>query len=227
MIFTSGSTGTPKGVAVSTIAAAFVDAESRMFLRDRPIEDGDRLMAGLSVAFDASCEDVAGLGPRRGASSRAALLVRSGVDVGPWLVANAITVVSTVPTLVMLWPTESLAAVRLLILGGEACPPEIGERLAHSSRGIPTEPPSSPASWLSTDGLVRMAVCRWTADLAVVGGDGLPVTPGEVGELIIGGVGLARYLDPSCAPRRPRRAPRAAGAARCRSRRARCAGRPA
>ena len=36
-------------------------------------------------------------------------LVRSGVDLGPWLVANEVTIVSTVPTLVALWPTEALA----------------------------------------------------------------------------------------------------------------------
>ena len=34
-------------------------------------------------------------------------------------------------------------------------------------------------------------------DLAVVDADGHPVPPGATGELIIGGVGLARYLDPA------------------------------
>jgi non-ribosomal peptide synthetase component F len=34
-------------------------------------------------------------------------------------------------------------------------------------------------------------------DVAVVDADGEPVGEGEVGELIIGGVGLARYLDPA------------------------------
>src|SRR6185437_8104808 len=51
IIFTSGSTGTPKGVAVRhRSAAAFVDAESRLFLQDEPIGPGDRVLAGLSVA---------------------------------------------------------------------------------------------------------------------------------------------------------------------------------
>ena len=139
MIFTSGSTGTPKGVAVShRSAAAFVDAESRMFLQDRPIGAGDRVMAGLSVAFDASCEEMwLAWGTARCLVPAPRSLVRSGVDLGPWLVANDITVVSTVPTLVALWPTEALAAVRLLILGGEACPPEIGARLGHGGpRGL-------------------------------------------------------------------------------------------
>jgi non-ribosomal peptide synthetase component F len=59
VIFTSGSTGTPKGVAVShRSAAAFVDAEARMYLQERPLGVGDRVMAGLSVGFDASCEEM-------------------------------------------------------------------------------------------------------------------------------------------------------------------------
>ncbi|GAA1002212.1 hypothetical protein GCM10009551_075390 [Nocardiopsis tropica] len=54
IIFTSGSTGTPKGVAVTNRnSAAFVDAEARLFLQDEPLKPGDRVLAGLSVAFDA------------------------------------------------------------------------------------------------------------------------------------------------------------------------------
>jgi hypothetical protein len=35
-----------------------------------------------------------------------------------------------VPTLAALWPAEAVDEVRLLIFGGEACPPELAERLA-------------------------------------------------------------------------------------------------
>ena len=138
IIFTSGSTGTPKGVAVThRSAAAFVDAEAQMFLQDNPIGPGDRVLAGLSVAFDASCEEM-WLAWRHGACLVPAprSLVRSGMDLGPWLVSRDITVVSTVPTLAALWPAEALEAVRLLIFGGEACPPELAERLAVEGREV-------------------------------------------------------------------------------------------
>jgi non-ribosomal peptide synthetase-like protein len=204
VIFTSGSTGTPKGVAVShRSAAAFVDAESRMFLQDAPLGVGDRVMAGLSVAFDASCEEM-WLAWRYGACLVPAprALVRSGIDVGPWLVANEVTVVSTVPTLVALWPSEALARVRLLIMGGEACPPELAARLVAPGREVwntygPTEATVvACGARLTGEGVVPIGLPLDGWDLAVVDADGQPVPAGATGELIIGGVGLARYLDP-------------------------------
>ena len=83
---------------------------------------------GLSVAFDASCEEM-WLAWRYGAALVPAprSLVRSGMDLGPWLISHGITVVSTVPTLAALWPAEALESVRLLIFGGEACPPELAD----------------------------------------------------------------------------------------------------
>ena len=205
VIFTSGSTGVPKGVAVThRSAAAFVDAEASVFLQSRPIGPGDRVMAGLSVGIDASCEEM-WLAWRYGACLVPAprSLVRSGMDLGPWLVANDISVVSTVPTLVLLSPPEALERVRLLILGGEACPPEIGARLATPTREVwntygPTEATVvACAAQVAGDGLVRIGLPLDGWDLAVVDESGIPVAQDVVGELIIGGVGLARYLDPA------------------------------
>ncbi len=204
IIFTSGSTGTPKGVAVThRNAAAFVDAEAQMFLQDNPIGPDDRVLAGLSVAFDASCEEM-WLAWRHGACLVPAprSLVRSGMDLGPWLVARDITVVSTVPTLAALWPAEALEAVRLLIFGGEACPPELAERLAVDGREVwntygPTEATVVACGAPLAGGQpvsIGLPLPGW--DLAVVDDSGAPVGVGEVGELVIGGVGLARYLDP-------------------------------
>ncbi|MFD1715048.1 Pls/PosA family non-ribosomal peptide synthetase [Amnibacterium flavum] len=205
IIFTSGSTGTPKGVAVShRSAAAFVDAESRMFLQDAPLGPSDRVLAGLSVAFDASCEEM-WLAWGHGACLVPAPrdLVRSGVDLGPWLTTRRINVVSTVPTLAALWPAESLENVRLLIFGGEAVPPELAERLATDDRELwntygPTEATVVACGARLLPGeIVRIGLPLDGWELAVVDGGGIPVDEGEVGELVIGGVGLARYLDPA------------------------------
>jgi non-ribosomal peptide synthetase component F len=59
IIFTPGTAGTPKGVAVTHgEAAALVDAEANLFLRDDPLGPGDRMLAGRSAGFDASCEEM-------------------------------------------------------------------------------------------------------------------------------------------------------------------------
>jgi len=203
IIFTSGSTGVPKGVAVThRSAAAFVDAEAGLFLAGEPIAPGDRVLAGLSVAFDASCEEM-WLAWRNGACLVPAprSLVRSGADLGPWLIAHGITVVSTVPTLAALWPEEALENVRLMIFGGEACPPELAARISARGREVwntygPTEA-TVVACGALLDGSdpVRIGLPLDGWSLAVVDPAGNRVRAGETGELIIGGVGLARYLD--------------------------------
>ncbi|MFJ2369791.1 Pls/PosA family non-ribosomal peptide synthetase [Microbacterium sp. NPDC087665] len=205
IIFTSGSTGVPKGVAVThRSAAAFVDAEARCFLQEAPLGPGDRVLAGLSVAFDASCEEM-WLAWRHGACLVPAprALVRSGEDLGPWLLGHGITVVSTVPTLAALWPQDAIENVRLLIFGGEACPPELVARLVADDRELwntygPTEATVvACAALMQGAGPVRIGLPLDGWMLAVVDSDGHPVADGEIGELIIGGVGLARYLDPA------------------------------
>ncbi|MGV9667637.1 Pls/PosA family non-ribosomal peptide synthetase [Nocardia niigatensis] len=208
IIFTSGSTGTPKGVAVThRNAAAFVDAEARLFLQDAPIGPGDRVLAGLSVAFDASCEEM-WLAWRHGACLVPAprALVRTGADLGPWLVRREISIVSTVPTLAATWPAEALEPVRLLIFGGEAVPPELAERLAgkqDSEREVwntygPTEATVVACAALLDGGFpIRIGLPLDGWDLTVIDAAGNPVGEGESGELVIGGVGLARYLDPA------------------------------
>ena len=203
IIFTSGSTGKPKGVAVShRSAAAFVDAEAGLFACERPLGPGDRVLAGLSVAFDASCEEM-WLAWRHGGCLVPALraLIRAGADFGDWLAGRRVTVVSTVPTLAALWPADAIARVRLLILGGEACPDELAARLCDGGREVwntygPTEATVvSCAAPLSADRPVRIGLPLDGWRLAVLGADGHPVRWGQTGELVIGGVGLGRYLD--------------------------------
>jgi non-ribosomal peptide synthetase-like protein len=204
IIFTSGTTGTPKGVAVAhRNAAAFVDAEARLFLRGDPLGPGDRVLAGLSVAFDASCEEM-WLAWRHGAclvpASRS--VVKTGPELPAWLAQRRVSVISTVPTLASLWPTDSLDGIRLLILGGEACPSSLADRLAERCREVwntygPTEATVvTCAARLSAGEPVHIGLPLDGWRVAVVDPRSRqPVPRGEVGELVIGGAGVARYLD--------------------------------
>lgn len=208
IIFTSGSTGKPKGVAVShRSAAALVDAEARMYLVDRPLAPGDRVMAGLSVAFDASCEEM-WLAWRYAAELVAAPrdIVRSADSLGKWITEHRITAVSTVPTLASFWPRESLEEVRLLIFGGEALPKELVNRLVAPGRELwntygPTETTvicSGHQMGALEDGdPVRIGRPTPGWELAVIDPETeQPVRWGQSGELVVSGVGLGRYLDP-------------------------------
>jgi amino acid adenylation domain-containing protein len=198
VIFTSGSTGAPKGVAVShRSAAAFVDAEAQLWA----IGVDDRVMAGLSVGFDASCEEI-WLAWRHGAALVPAprAVVRSGTELGPWITKRGVTVVSTVPSLAAIWDEQSLQGVRLLILGGEACPESLGWRLSARREVWNTYGPTE-ATVVSTAVRIRPQeplTIGWPLrgwEVSVLGEDGEPVALGEAGELVIGGVGLGRYLD--------------------------------
>ncbi|HEX9229257.1 MAG TPA: Pls/PosA family non-ribosomal peptide synthetase [Arthrobacter sp.] len=203
IIFTSGSTGRPKGVAVThRSAAAWADAEADLYCPGNPLGPGDRVLAGLSVAFDASCEEM-WLAWRSGACLVPAprSIVRSGAELGSWLVRRHITAVSTVPTLAALWPADALDGIRLLVLGGEACPAALMSRLAGSRREVWNTYGPTEATVISCGALfdgtepnrIGLPLPGW--DLAVVDAEGNPVSWGQVGELVIGGVGLGRYLD--------------------------------
>jgi non-ribosomal peptide synthetase-like protein len=200
IIFTSGTTGTPKGVAVSHASAtAFVLAEQCLWR----IDPADRVLAGLSVSFDASCEEMWSAWANGAALVPAPRsVVRSGVDLGDWLAERAVTVVSTVPTLATLWTDDVLDGIRLLILGGEALPEELGSRLAQRCEVWNTYGPTE-ATVVSTATRVRPGepitighpLEGWLT--AVVDEQGRPIPDGDTGELVIAGVGLARYLDDS------------------------------
>jgi non-ribosomal peptide synthetase-like protein len=210
IIFTSGSTGAPKGVAVPhRAAAAFVRAENDLWT----VRPEDRVLAGLSVAFDASCEEM-WLAWAHGAALVPAprALVRSGVELGPWLKERGVTVISTVPTLAGIWDDDALSAVRLLILGGEACPDHLVERLAEGRELWNTYGPTeatvvTTAIRLMPGAPVTIGPPLRGWELAVIDPDGQLVPDGEAGELVISGVGLGRYLKPELDAERYRRLP--------------------
>ena len=137
-------------------------------------------------------------------SRRPRSLVRTGMDLGP--VAGRPTASPSSPRC-RRWPRcgrrRRWPSVRLLIFGGEACPPELAARLAAPGREVwntygPTEATVvACGAPLDGDGPVRIGLPLDGWDLAVVDADRRPVAAGETGELIIGGVGLARYLDPA------------------------------
>ena len=89
------------------------------------------------MAFDASCEEM-WLAWRHGACLVPAprSVVKTGPELVTWLAQRRVSVVSTVPAMTSLWPADSLHGIRLLVLGGEACPSALADRLVRQGREV-------------------------------------------------------------------------------------------
>jgi len=192
-IFTSGSTGRPKGVSVSHRAACnLVRAEGWIF----GVEPEDRVYQGFSLAFDASVEEI-WLAFHAGACLVVAdaMTARSGPLLPAWLREKGITVLSTVPTVLGTF-REDVSGLGLLIVGGEACPPDLAARWAPGRRMVNTYGPTEAtviATWTDLEPGGPVTIGRAIPNLrALVLDEALhPVPPGEEGELCLAGAGLA------------------------------------
>lgn len=213
LIYTSGTTGTPKGIAISHSAALAFSLSEREVL-----ETGqqDIVWNGFSPAFDMFVEEmwvtIAGGG-------HLAVGTRQECRDVPGLPAvwatRGVTIVNAVPTLIGIMEIAQSAAdssllpscVRLINLGGEACPRALVERLARPDLRIlntygPTET-TVTATWDELQPGIPITIGRplpgYHACLLPIAEDGKPecleplaLSEHVEGELAIGGpcVGL-------------------------------------
>ncbi|HYX24954.1 MAG TPA: amino acid adenylation domain-containing protein, partial [Thermoanaerobaculia bacterium] len=194
VIYTSGSTGTPKGVLVSHRGLDnLAEAQDRLF----EVGPASRVLQYASLSFDASVSEVA-MAFRVGA---ALVLAARRSLVGPELIEllreQRITTVTLPPTVLAALPQAALPALRTVVVAGEACPVELARRWAVGRRLVnaygPTETTVCATGWVY-DGGERLLIGRplqnmgvWVLDAA-----GEPLPAGVPGELLVGGLGLAR-----------------------------------
>jgi amino acid adenylation domain-containing protein len=207
VIFTSGSTGTPKGVMVSHAAAANTIADINARWQIAP---SDRVLGLSALSFDLSVYDIFGTL----AAGAALVLPSPDVERDPraWLQlcdAQAITVWNSVPRLFEMF-VESAAecaaptALRLALLSGDFLPVSLARTVLERwpalqlvSLGGATE----AAIWSIAHPITRVEP-TWTSipygkplanqTFAVVDPDFEDCPDGVSGELLIGGLGVAR-----------------------------------
>jgi prolipoprotein diacylglyceryl transferase len=201
IIYTSGSTGRPKGVAIEHPSICnFVRVAAGVYgLRAR-----DRVYQGMTIAFDFSVEEIwvpwmagATLVPKPAGTT----LV--GADLHDFLTSRQVSALCCVPTL-LATIEDPLPDLRFLLVSGEACPQDLIARWYRPGRRFlnvygPTEA-TVTATWteLHPDKPVTIGAPLPSYAIAILDRDNprhaLP--HGQVGEIGIAGVGLAReYIN--------------------------------
>ena len=199
MIYTSGSTGTPKGIVITGANIChYLRAANEVY----GLTARDIVFQGASVAFDLSMEEIWVpylVGARLFVATPK---IMGETDNLPALMdAAGITVLDTVPTLLAMLPRD-IASLRVIILGGEACPPSVATRWCRPGRKIfnsygPTEATVVatvsevlPGEPVTIGGPIPNYTCYVADDALTL------LARGIEGELLIGGPGVARgYLN--------------------------------
>jgi len=193
-IYTSGSTGKPKAVVIShRNICHYLRAANEIY----GLNAADVVFQGCSVAFDLSLEEIFVpylVGATLWVASRETL--QQADSLAEVMNDAGITVLDTVPTLLTLLP-QDVPSLRVIILGGEACPPNVLDRWCRPGRRVfnsygPTETtvvatvaelqPGQPVT-------IGRPIPNYTCH--VVDEALTPVPPGTEGELLIGGPGVA------------------------------------
>ncbi|HVG07844.1 MAG TPA: amino acid adenylation domain-containing protein [Thermoanaerobaculia bacterium] len=205
VIYTSGSTGRPKGVMVTHAAIA-----NRLLWMQgcHPVGEGDAVLQKTAFSFDASIWEL--FVPLLSGSRL--VMARPGGQLDPsYLIEEVrrrgITVLQLVPSMLQVFMAEAGAegctGLRRLYCGGEALPVELQERCLARLEGVelhnlygPTEAAIDATHWRCRRGVgtgtVPIGRPLWNVTVYVLDGEFEPVPVGWVGELCIGGAGLAR-----------------------------------
>jgi non-ribosomal peptide synthetase-like protein len=195
IIYTSGTTGNPKGVGIGHASICnFVRVAAELY----GYQATDRVYQGMTIAFDFSIEEIwvpmmagATLVPARPG------VTLLGDELGQFLHERGVTVMACCPTLLSTIEHE-LPKLRILLVGGEACPQSLVQRWYRPGRRIlnsygPTEATvTATLTELTPDRPVTIGIPLATYSIVILDPhEDKTVAPGELGEIGIAGVGLA------------------------------------
>ncbi|HSS51725.1 MAG TPA: amino acid adenylation domain-containing protein, partial [Thermoanaerobaculia bacterium] len=203
VIYTSGSTGRPKGVAVPHRGLA--NLAQALGGRLGLVRSGDRVLQFAALSFDAAVWEMAmALGSGATLVLAGAESLLPGPELLRLLASREVATVTLPPSTLALLPQAELPRLSNLVAAGEACPPELVDRWASGRRFWnaygPTETTVCATASRCVAGGGKPSIGRPidNADAHVVDRQFRLAPLGSAGELLLGGVNLARgYLGRS------------------------------
>ena len=197
VIYTSGTTGVPKGVAIS-----HHNVTQLIESLDPGLAAPEQVWTHWhSYSFDISGWEIFGALLHGGRLVVVAdEVARSAADFHALLLSERVSVLCLTPSAAGMLSPEGLDAVNLLV-GGEACPPELVDRWARGRLMINEYGPTETTMWVTLSaplapgpgpepGSVPIGVPVPGAALFVLDALLRPVPPGVVGELYVAGAGV-------------------------------------
>ncbi|MEM9212759.1 MAG: amino acid adenylation domain-containing protein [Cyanobacteria bacterium P01_F01_bin.150] len=195
-IYTSGSTGTPKGVLVPH--AGLVNLTEHK-IRACDVHPDSCVLQFFSLSFDASIPELV---MSLGCGAKLCLAPRGSLIPGPELLAllrrHQVTHITITPSALAVLPVTELPDLKMVLVGGEAPSPDLIEQWSENRRFInaygPTEVTVNASMVQCGNGHPISPTIAPSANkqLYVLDASLQPVPIGVLGELHIGGVGLAR-----------------------------------
>ena len=195
MIYTSGSTGTPKGVRVPHRGLVNVVGAQQ---HELGITGADRVLQFASLNFDASMFELVmafGTGATLYLGTRMSLL--PGPDLSRFLTRHEITTATLTPSSLAMLPATLLPNLRTLLVAGEACSLELASQWGKIRQFFNLYGPTEGTIWTTSLAFgaqeTTMTIGKPIANTSVYIVDQTlhPVPIGVLGELCIGGMGVA------------------------------------
>jgi amino acid adenylation domain-containing protein len=196
IIYTSGSTGKPKGVMVHNRGLCNTIAAQAPTFCTTPT---DRVVQFLSINFDASVIEITAAlctGAALYVAGREAQL--SGPVLSNFLKQNRITTIVLPPSVLATWEVEDLPDLKTVIVCGEPCPAKLVAEWGRGRRFCNVYGPTETSVWTSTgicvDPKTKPTIGRPIENIEyhILDANLTPVPATAIGDLYIGGVGLAR-----------------------------------
>ncbi|MDJ0729381.1 MAG: non-ribosomal peptide synthase/polyketide synthase [Crocosphaera sp.] len=202
LIYTSGSTGKPKGVMVEHGGLYNL---SQAQIKTFKLSNTDRILQFASLSFDACIWEIimtVGVGATLYLDSKENLA--PGAPLIERLKEYSITQITLPPSALAVMSEEELPALKTIIVGGEACPPELAKKWSVGRNFFnaygPTEGSVCATVAPCSENQEKITIGKPINNVQIYILDTYlqPVPIGVTGELHIGGAGLARgYLNRS------------------------------